>query len=83
MERLQQGEANVAAWVGYSVAIGEHLAAGAEEVRARLAELGRLTRTALAYVHGWRVVEAARRTDRDHHVGPRRRRRPANGCGRG
>ncbi len=59
MERLQQGEANVAAWVGYSVALGEHLAAAPSEVRARLAELGRPTRAALAEVRGWRVVEAA------------------------
>ncbi len=59
MERLENGEANVAARVGYSVALGEHLAAGADEVRARLAELGGLTRTALADVRGWRVVEAA------------------------
>ena len=59
MERLENGEANVAARVGYSVALGEHLAAGADEVRARLAELGGLTRAALADVRGWRVVEAA------------------------
>ncbi|MET0757604.1 MAG: ergothioneine biosynthesis PLP-dependent enzyme EgtE [Mycobacterium sp.] len=58
MERLENGEANVAARVGYSVALGEHLAAGADEVRARLAELGGLTRAALADVRGWRVVEA-------------------------
>ena len=57
MERLELDEANVAARVGLSVALGEHLAAGAGEVRARLAELGRLTRAALAEVHGWRVVE--------------------------
>jgi hercynylcysteine S-oxide lyase len=58
MERFEHGEANVAARVGLSVALGEHLAAGPQHIRARLAELGRLTRNALADVDGWRVVEA-------------------------
>jgi pyridoxal 5-phosphate dependent beta-lyase len=57
LERLEHFEANVAAQVGFSVALGEYLAAGPAQVRARLAELGRLTRTALAGVGGWRVVE--------------------------
>ena len=57
-ERLELGEANIAARVGFSVAIGEHLAAGPAEVRARLAELGGISRTVLADVPGWRVVEA-------------------------
>jgi pyridoxal 5-phosphate dependent beta-lyase len=57
MERLEHGEANVAARVGYSVALGEHLSAGPARVRDRLAEVGRLTRSALAEVAGWRVVE--------------------------
>lgn len=57
-ERLELGEANVAAQVGFSVAVGEHAAAGPAAVRARLAEVGRLSRTALADVPGWRVVEA-------------------------
>jgi pyridoxal 5-phosphate dependent beta-lyase len=57
LQKLEQGEANAAARVGFSVAIGEHLAAGPRRVRARLAELGRMTRTALADVRGWRVVE--------------------------
>ncbi|ORW11890.1 ergothioneine biosynthesis PLP-dependent enzyme EgtE [Mycobacterium kyorinense] len=56
--RLELGEANVAARVGFSVALGEHLALGPAQVRARLAEVGRATRTALADVRGWRVVEA-------------------------
>jgi pyridoxal 5-phosphate dependent beta-lyase len=54
---LELGEANVAARVGYSVALGEHLATGPDQVRERLAQLGRMTRTALADVKGWRVVE--------------------------
>src|SRR6476659_3181160 len=56
-QSLELGEANVAARVGYSVALGEHLAAGPDQVRDRLAQLGRTTRTALADVKGWRVVE--------------------------
>lgn len=59
MERLEHGEANVAARVGYSVALGEYLAAGPERVGERLAEVGAMTREALADVRGWRVVEAA------------------------
>jgi pyridoxal 5-phosphate dependent beta-lyase len=55
--QLEFGEANVAARVGFSVALGEHLAYGPERVRARLAELGRISRTVLADVPGWAVVE--------------------------
>jgi pyridoxal 5-phosphate dependent beta-lyase len=58
-EALEDGEANVAARVGYSLALGEHLAAGPARVRARLAEVGRCTRAALAGVPGWRLIEAA------------------------
>ncbi|MGE2715778.1 ergothioneine biosynthesis PLP-dependent enzyme EgtE [Mycolicibacterium litorale] len=57
LQQLSHGESNAAARVGFSVAIGEHLAAGDGNVRARLAEVGRLTRTAMADVAGWRVVE--------------------------
>jgi hercynylcysteine S-oxide lyase len=57
-DRLELGEANVAAQVGFSVAIGEHVAAGPAAVRTRLAEVGRLSRTILADIPGWRVVEA-------------------------
>jgi pyridoxal 5-phosphate dependent beta-lyase len=39
------------------VALGEHLAYGPEAVRARLAELGGISRTVLADVPGWAVVE--------------------------
>ncbi len=55
--QLEFGEANVAARVGFSVALGEHLACGPEVVRARLAELGGIARTVLADVDGWVVVE--------------------------
>jgi len=55
--QLEFGEANVAARVGFSVALGEHLAYGPELVRARLAEVGAMSRTALADVPGWALVE--------------------------
>jgi hercynylcysteine S-oxide lyase len=57
MHSLELGEANVAARVGYSLALGEHLAAGPERIREQLAQVGRMTRTALAGIEGWRVVE--------------------------
>jgi hercynylcysteine S-oxide lyase len=57
-QRLELGEANIAARVGFSVAVGEHVVLGPAAVRARLAELGRVSRTVLADVPGWRVVEA-------------------------
>jgi hercynylcysteine S-oxide lyase len=56
-QQLEFGEANIAARVGFSVALGEHLAYGPERVRARLAELGGISRTALADVAGWALVE--------------------------
>ncbi|MDV3123990.1 ergothioneine biosynthesis PLP-dependent enzyme EgtE [Mycobacterium sp. 21AC1] len=57
LEKLGHGEHNAAARIGFSVAIGEHLAAGPELVRARLAELGHTARQVLAEVTGWKVVE--------------------------
>jgi pyridoxal 5-phosphate dependent beta-lyase len=56
-QQLEFGEANIAARVGVSVALGEYLAFGPEAVRARLAELGSLSRATLADVPGWAVVE--------------------------
>ncbi len=56
-QQLEFGEANVAARVGFSVALGEHLAYGPELVRARLAKVGAISRTVLADVPGWAVVE--------------------------
>jgi pyridoxal 5-phosphate dependent beta-lyase len=56
-QQLEFGEANIAARVGFSVALGEYLSYGPENVRARLAELGGLARTVLAEVDGWVVVE--------------------------
>lgn len=51
------GDVNVAAQVGFSVALGEHLAAGPAAVRARLADVGALSRRVLAGLPGWLVVE--------------------------
>lgn len=58
-QQLEFGEANVAARVGSSVALGEYLAFGPEAMRARLAELGSIGRSTLADVPGWAVVEEA------------------------
>ena len=55
--QLEFGEANIAARVGFSLALGEHLAYGPQAVRARLAELGGTSRQVLADVAGWAVVE--------------------------
>ena len=43
--------------VGLVIAVGEHLAAGPDRVRARLAALGRATRELLAGAGGWQVIE--------------------------
>jgi len=50
-------EVSTAAQVGLSIALGEHVAAGPARIRARLAEVGAMTRTALDGVAGWHVVE--------------------------
>jgi len=55
--QLEFGEANIAARVGFSVALGEYFGCGPQAVRARLAELGAISRTVLADVSGWAVVE--------------------------
>ncbi|WNG87171.1 ergothioneine biosynthesis PLP-dependent enzyme EgtE [Mycobacterium sp. ITM-2016-00317] len=55
--RLGHAETNVGLRVSFSVAVGEYLAAGPAAVQARLREVGALTRTALADLPGWRVVE--------------------------
>lgn len=54
---FESGEAHVAGRVGLVLAVGEHLAAGPERVRERLAALGRAGREVLDGVAGWRVVE--------------------------
>jgi pyridoxal 5-phosphate dependent beta-lyase len=57
LEWLGHTEVSTAAQVGLSIALGEHVAAGPARIRARLAELGAMTRTALDGVAGWQVVE--------------------------
>lgn len=57
LARLAHAESNMAARVAFSVALGEHVAAGPGRIRTRLVEIGALTRSALAGVAGWRVVE--------------------------
>lgn len=54
---FEEVEANLAVRVGFSVALGEQVAAGPDRVRARLAQLGQATRVLLDGVAGWRVVE--------------------------
>jgi hercynylcysteine S-oxide lyase len=53
----ESGDAHVAGRVGLVVALGEHLAAGPDRVRTRLAALGRATRERLDGRSGWSVVE--------------------------
>ena len=57
LRAFESGEAHVAGRVGLVLAVGEHLAAGPDRVRARLAALGRATRELLDGVAGWRAVE--------------------------
>jgi hercynylcysteine S-oxide lyase len=56
---LEPGEANIAGRVGLATAVREYLADGPARVRRRLAEVGRLTRAALAGVPGWQVADPA------------------------
>ncbi|MGY1773755.1 ergothioneine biosynthesis PLP-dependent enzyme EgtE [Blastococcus sp. SYSU D00813] len=57
MRAFESGEAHVAGRVGLVLAVGEHLAAGPDRVRQRLAALGRAGREVLDGAAGWRVVE--------------------------
>lgn len=54
---LANAEVNVAAQVGFSLALGEYVAAGPQRVASRLADVGAMTRTVLADLTGWLVVE--------------------------
>lgn len=54
---FERTEANVAARVGFSVAVGEYLAAGPQDVRQQLAYLGKTARALLDGVAGWRTAE--------------------------
>ncbi len=55
---LESREAHYAGRIGLCAAVGDHVAMGPGAVRARLAEVGRLTREALADVPGWEVIAA-------------------------
>jgi pyridoxal 5-phosphate dependent beta-lyase len=57
MRAFESGEAHVAGRVGLIVAVGEHLAAGPDRVRERLAAIGSATRQLLDGASGWRVIE--------------------------
>ncbi|WP_116449346.1 ergothioneine biosynthesis PLP-dependent enzyme EgtE [Blastococcus litoris] len=57
MRAFESGEAYVAGRIGLVIAVGEHVAAGPDRVRERLASIGRTTRELLDGVGGWRVVE--------------------------
>jgi pyridoxal 5-phosphate dependent beta-lyase len=57
LRAFESGEAHIAGRVGLVVAVGDHLAAGPDRVRERLAALGPATRRLLDGVAGWRVVE--------------------------
>ena len=54
---LAHAETNVGLQVAFSLALGEHVAAGPGAVQARLCRVGADTRAALAGVAGWTVVE--------------------------
>lgn len=59
MRAFESGEGHIAGRIGLIVAVGDHLAAGPDRVRARLAGVGRATRAALDGISGWTVVEPA------------------------
>lgn len=53
---LESDEANAAGRVGLAEAVALHMAAGPEAVRARLAEVGRMTREVLGDLPGWEIA---------------------------
>ncbi|TKJ30755.1 ergothioneine biosynthesis PLP-dependent enzyme EgtE [Blastococcus sp. CCUG 61487] len=57
MRAFESSEAHVAGRIGLTVSVGEHLAAGPDRVRERLAAIGRTARGLLDGVSGWTVVE--------------------------
>ena len=56
-QRYESHDAHLPGRVGLTLAVGEHLAAGPEQVRVRLAALGRATRERLDGRGGWTTVE--------------------------
>ena len=63
------------------MALGEHLAYGPRSVRAHLAELGGVSRTILADVPGWAVVEEVEEPSAITTLAPIDGADPANGAG--
>jgi pyridoxal 5-phosphate dependent beta-lyase len=57
LRAFESGEAHVAGRVGLVVAVGDHVAAGPDRIRERLAAIGRATRGVLGGIGGWHVVE--------------------------
>ncbi len=56
VHHLESGESHVAGRVGLGVAVREFLDLGPARVAERLAEVGRMTRSAIASLDGWEVV---------------------------
>jgi pyridoxal 5-phosphate dependent beta-lyase len=56
---LEAGEANVAAWIGLCAAVQEYVQADPPRIWQRLAEVGQLTRQALADLPGWTIAAPA------------------------
>jgi len=56
VHHLESGESHIAGRVGLGIAIREYLELGPAHVTGRLAEVGRLTREAVASIRGWDVV---------------------------
>ncbi|MDP9117559.1 MAG: aminotransferase class V-fold PLP-dependent enzyme [Actinomycetota bacterium] len=54
---LESSEAHIAGRVGLATAVAEFEADGPEQIWRRLAEVGRMTREALADIPGWQVVD--------------------------
>ena len=54
---LSHAERNIGLHVALSVALGEQLAMGPQNMQARLRDAGVATRSALAQVPGWSVIE--------------------------
>ncbi len=75
------GEANVAARVGFSVALGEHLAYGPESCVPGWPSWATSRRTLLADVAGWLVVEEADEPSAITTLAPVDGADPASGAG--
>lgn len=59
MRAFESAEGHIAGRIGLIMAVGEHLAAGPDRVRERLAGIGRATRALLDGTAGWSAIEPA------------------------